>query len=124
MYGQGDDGGTYVWNGWGFVNRLGSFITEVPCPPDTDIEVFNIVDSIDELTQEVVGKKLEFSEEKYEQKQVRLQQAEQARITEEQRKADLGFLASTDWYVVRQMETGVAMPLEIKTLRAEARERL
>jgi hypothetical protein len=39
MYGQGDDGGTYVWNGWGFVNRLGYFITEVPCPPDTDIQV-------------------------------------------------------------------------------------
>lgn len=39
MYGQGDDGGTYVWNGWGFVNRLGYFITEVPCPPDTTIQV-------------------------------------------------------------------------------------
>jgi hypothetical protein len=39
MYGQGDDGGTYVWNGWGFVNRLGYFITEVPCPPDIDIQV-------------------------------------------------------------------------------------
>jgi hypothetical protein len=39
MYGQGDDGGTYVWNGWGFVNRLGYFVTEVPCPPDTDIQV-------------------------------------------------------------------------------------
>jgi hypothetical protein len=39
MYGSGDDGGTYIWNGWGFVNRLGYFITEVPCPPDTDIQV-------------------------------------------------------------------------------------
>ena len=39
MYGQGDDGGTYVWNGWGFVNRLGYFITEVPCPNDIDIQV-------------------------------------------------------------------------------------
>jgi hypothetical protein len=39
MYGQGDDGGTYVWNGWGFVNRLGYFVTEVPCPPDIDIQV-------------------------------------------------------------------------------------
>jgi len=39
MYGQGDDGGTYVWNGWGFVNRLGYFITEVPCPVDLDIQV-------------------------------------------------------------------------------------
>ena len=39
MYGEGDDGGTYIWNGWGFVNRLGYFITEVPCPPNTDIQV-------------------------------------------------------------------------------------
>jgi hypothetical protein len=39
MYGSGDDGGTYIWSGWGFVNRLGYFITEVPCPPDTDIQV-------------------------------------------------------------------------------------
>lgn len=39
MYGDGDDGGTYLWNGWGFVNRIGYFITEVPCPPDTTIQV-------------------------------------------------------------------------------------
>ena len=39
MYGDGDDGGSYVWSGWGFVNRLGYFITEVPCPPDTDIQI-------------------------------------------------------------------------------------
>ena len=39
MYGQGDDGGTYVWNGWGFVNRLGYFITEVPCPDSLTIQV-------------------------------------------------------------------------------------
>lgn len=39
MYGDGDDGGSYIWSGWGFVNRLGYFITEVPCPPDTTIQV-------------------------------------------------------------------------------------
>jgi hypothetical protein len=39
MYGSGDDGGTYIWNGWGFVNRLGYFVTEVPCPSDIDIQV-------------------------------------------------------------------------------------
>jgi hypothetical protein len=39
MYGSGDDGGTYIWSGWGFVNRLGYFVTEVPCPPDTTIQV-------------------------------------------------------------------------------------
>ena len=39
MYGDGDDGAAYLWNGWGFVNRIGYFITEVPCPPDTTIQV-------------------------------------------------------------------------------------
>lgn len=38
-YGDGDDGGSYIWNGWHFVNRLGYFITEVPCPPDTEIQI-------------------------------------------------------------------------------------
>lgn len=38
-YGDGDDGGSYIWNGWHFVNRIGYFITEVPCPPDTDIQI-------------------------------------------------------------------------------------
>ena len=39
MYGDGDDGGSYIWSGWGFVNRLGYFITEVPCPPSTTIQI-------------------------------------------------------------------------------------
>jgi hypothetical protein len=28
MYGDGDDGGTYIWSGWGFVNRIGYFLSE------------------------------------------------------------------------------------------------
>lgn len=39
MYGDGDDGGSYIWSGWGFVNRLGYFITEVPCPDGLTIQV-------------------------------------------------------------------------------------
>jgi hypothetical protein len=39
MYGDGDDGGSYIWNGWHFINRIGYFITDVPCPPDTTIQV-------------------------------------------------------------------------------------
>ena len=39
MYGDGDDGAGYLWSGWGFVNRIGYFITEVPCPPNTTIQV-------------------------------------------------------------------------------------
>jgi hypothetical protein len=38
-YGDGDDDGTYIWNGWSYVNRIGYFITEVPCPPDTTIQI-------------------------------------------------------------------------------------
>ena len=38
-YGDGDDGGLYIWSGWSFVNRIGYFITEVPCPPDTTIQI-------------------------------------------------------------------------------------
>lgn len=39
MYGSGDDGGLYIWNGWGFVNRLGYFITEVPCPDNLTVQI-------------------------------------------------------------------------------------
>ena len=39
MYGDGDDGGSFIWSGWGFVNRIGYFVTEVPCPPDTTIQI-------------------------------------------------------------------------------------
>ena len=39
MYGDGDDGGGYIWSGWHFVNRIGYFITEVPCPADTEIQI-------------------------------------------------------------------------------------
>lgn len=38
-YGDGDDGGSYIWAGWSYVNRIGYFITEVPCPPDTEIQI-------------------------------------------------------------------------------------
>ena len=39
MYGSGDDSGTYIWSGWGFVNRLGYFITEVPFPDNTIVQI-------------------------------------------------------------------------------------
>ena len=38
-YGDGDDGGGYIWSGWHFVNRLGYFITEVPCPEDVIVQI-------------------------------------------------------------------------------------
>jgi hypothetical protein len=39
MYGQGDDGGLYIWSGWGFVNRIGYFISEKPFPDNTVIQI-------------------------------------------------------------------------------------
>jgi hypothetical protein len=39
MYGDGDDGGGYLWSGWGFINRLGYFITEVPFEDNVMIQV-------------------------------------------------------------------------------------
>lgn len=38
MYGDGDNG-SYIWSGWGFVNRIGYFITEVPFHQDTLIQI-------------------------------------------------------------------------------------
>ena len=38
-YGDGDDGGTYIWNGWSFVNRIGYFITEVPFSEGVVVQV-------------------------------------------------------------------------------------
>lgn len=38
-YGDGDDGGGYIWNGWHIVNRIGYFVTDVPCPPNTTIQI-------------------------------------------------------------------------------------
>jgi hypothetical protein len=39
MYGDGDNGGSYIWSGWGFVNRIGYFITDKPVPHNVDIQV-------------------------------------------------------------------------------------
>ena len=39
MYGQGDDGGLYIWSGWGFVNRIGYFISQNPVPENTTIQI-------------------------------------------------------------------------------------
>ena len=44
-------------------------------------------------------------------------QVEQEKINAEA----LSYLASTDWMIVREVETQVACPLDIKQLRAEAR---
>lgn len=39
MYGDGDDGGTYIWSGWGFVNRIGYLVSQIPVPENTTIQI-------------------------------------------------------------------------------------
>ena len=39
MYGEGDGGGLYIWSGWGFVNRIGYFVSEKPVPANTIIQI-------------------------------------------------------------------------------------
>jgi len=52
-YGDGDDGGTYIWNGYSFVNRIGYFITERPWVEGTDYQILVIpADDEDELDNE------------------------------------------------------------------------
>lgn len=43
---------------------------------------------------------------------------------EEKNITDRGYLDSTDWYIIRELETGVPCPQEIKDLRAAARARI
>jgi hypothetical protein len=53
-----------------------------------------------------------------EQVQQELVQQEQERINNESRE----YLKSTDWYVIRQQETGVAIPQDILDARQTARD--
>lgn len=43
---------------------------------------------------------------------------------EEINKQALKYLAETDWMIVREMETGIQCPAEVKTLRANARAQI
>jgi hypothetical protein len=46
-YGDGDDGGTYIWSGYSFVNRIGYFITERPWVNDVQALVIPADDEFD-----------------------------------------------------------------------------
>ena len=41
-YGDGDDGGTYIWSGYSFVNRIGYFLSNVKWVEGTDYQVLVI----------------------------------------------------------------------------------
>ena len=45
----------------------------------------------------------------------------QAELAAHTKAEALAYLASTDWYVTRKLETGVEIPEEVSKLRAEAR---
>ena len=49
---------------------------------------------------------------------------EQEQATERVNQESLSYLASTDWYVLRQMDSGEVIPEDVKQLRAEARARI
>ena len=67
----------------------------------------------------LVGDKVELTAQELEAHINPLKTAEQ--LQQEVNAEALVYLASTDWYVVRQAETGVIIPAEIVTARAEAR---
>lgn len=39
LFGDGNDGGGYIWSQWGYVNKLGYLVTEQPCPEGQVIQV-------------------------------------------------------------------------------------
>lgn len=38
-YGDGDDGGGYIWNGYHYINRIGYFISTVPWEDGVDYQI-------------------------------------------------------------------------------------
>lgn len=38
-YGDGDDGNTYIWSGWSYINRIGYFVTTVLFDETKDYQI-------------------------------------------------------------------------------------
>ncbi len=54
-----------------------------------------------------------------------LQESVQAKMDQEAiNKEALAYLASTDWMIVRELDSGMVCPAEVKQLRAEARAKV
>jgi len=49
---------------------------------------------------------------------------EQEQIRDKVNQEALSYLASTDWYVIRQLDSGEVIPEDVKQLRKEARARV
>lgn len=76
----------------------------------------------DDNQMDLVGDKVQMTDEEIELHLNPPKTAEeiQAEINQEA----LAYLASTDWYVVRFAETGVAIPEDVVQARAEARSKI
>jgi hypothetical protein len=44
--------------------------------------------------------------------------------SDQARSSAISYLSSTDWYVIRQLETGQEVPQDVSEARAEARSKL
>ncbi|MGG7596601.1 hypothetical protein LOY42_20130 [Pseudomonas sp. B21-023] len=54
-----------------------------------------------------------------------VRQAHQRQAANDSRRAELArWLRDTDWYVIRELETGKAMPEDIARQRADARDQI
>lgn len=54
-----------------------------------------------------------------------LQESVQSKMDQEAiNKEALAYLASTDWMIVRELDSGIVCPAEVKQLRAEARAKV
>jgi hypothetical protein len=77
-------------------------------------EAIPAVPEVPAVMQKQVNLKAEFTVESADISQ----KIEQERINNEA----LEYLASTDWLIIREMDSGVACPAEVKALRQAARE--
>jgi len=72
----------------------------------------------------VDGKIIPLTEEEITQRNadaIKAQEEQAIQIIKDGIDANLEYLSSTDWYVVRFSETGIVIPAEVATARAEAR---
>lgn len=90
------------------------------CDPETDLEVIEIVDIIDTLTGAAIGKKPTLNKEKKQaRKEKRLAEIEE-QDKERTTSKYLSYIEKTNLFLLRQIETGEAMPQKIKEKRALA----
>lgn len=117
-----DEGGSYD-EADVLEERLAEIVPEVPLVPAKPAvydngnllaEAVPEVPAIPAVMQKQVKLRAEYSVEIQDVSQ----QIEQERINNESR----AYLASTDWLIIREMDSGIPCPAEVKALRQAARE--